>query len=125
MLRISVVFLLILVAGPAYGQKTRIKGDPTKQPSTPQAGDPTGRLLYYLKDKNPFVRAAAIDILGNRKEKAAIPKLVELIGDRTGLIGSDNYIARHAAIALSRITGRPFSVDLNEWKEWLQAQRKK
>ena len=72
----------------------------------PNAKDSTAKLLHYLDDKNGHVRAAAIDLLGGRKAKEAIPKLRTLLSDGTALRGSDHFVAQHAANALTIITGK-------------------
>jgi hypothetical protein len=92
------------------------------EPPGPNKNDPTAKLLKALDDADAFIRAAAIDLLGERRAKEAIPKLIDLVADGTALVGSDNYVGSHAAAALSKITGRPFSTDQKEWKAWLAKQ---
>src|SRR5262249_49878663 len=85
----------------------------------PNSKDSTARLLQYLDDKDGHVRAAAIDLLGSRKAREAIPKLRNLLSDGTALRGSDHYVAQHAANALTLITGmrvEPFESPREEKK---------
>jgi hypothetical protein len=63
-------------------------------------------------------RAIAIDVLGARKAQEAIPYLIECLNDFRALEGSDNSVCGHAANALASITGREFSVNQVEWKQW-------
>jgi hypothetical protein len=67
-------------------------------------------------------RAAAIDLLGARKTEEAIPHLIECLSDGRALIGSDNWVGGHAANALESITGRPFSINQNDWRQWWKNQ---
>jgi hypothetical protein len=95
-----------------------------KPAPAPSKNDPVSKLLKDLKHPDPFVRAAAIDLLGERKARDAIPQLIDLVADGTALVGSDNYVGSHAAAALARITGRPFSTDQPAWQRWWQEQQK-
>lgn len=90
----------------------------------PTTGDTTEQLLRDLDNASPYVRAAAIDLLGERTASAAIPKLIGLLSDGRALDGSDNWVGGRAANALSAITGRPFSVDQKEWQQWWTRQKK-
>jgi RNA polymerase sigma factor (sigma-70 family) len=91
---------------------------PREEPPGPKKDDPTDKLLKDLDDKSEFVRAAAIDLLAERKVWKAIPKLIDLLADGTALPGSDHYVGMHAAAALQKITGGEFSTDQKKWKEW-------
>jgi hypothetical protein len=71
----------------------------------PNENDSTARLIQYLDDKEGHVRAMAIDLLGARKAREAIPRLRALLSDGTALRGSDHFVAQHAAKALTEITG--------------------
>jgi hypothetical protein len=93
-----------------------------KSRPAPSKGDPVAKLLKDLSHKDPFVRAAAVDLLGERGAREAIPRLIDLLADGAALVGSDNYVGSHAAVALSRITGRPFSTDQQEWRRWWKEQ---
>jgi HEAT repeat protein len=93
------------------------------EPPFPAETDTTEKLLRDLRRDDQFVRAAAIDLLGKRKERAAIPRLIELLTDGRALPGSDNWVGGHAANALSEITGRPFSTDPAEWRAWWAGQQ--
>jgi hypothetical protein len=86
--------------------------------------DPTAQLLKDLDDKSEFVRAAAIDLLGERKAREAIPKLIELVADGTALPGSDHYVGVHAVHALEKITGQRLGFEQKEWKAWWAKQAK-
>ncbi len=97
----------------------------------PSTSDTTAELIEYLKGPAPdndFVsaqtRAGAIDILGERKANEAIPYLIDCLADGRALTGSDNWVGGAAANALSVITGRPFSIDQNECREWWQQRAK-
>ena len=93
-----------------------------KERPLPAKNDTTKQLLMDLDQEDRYVRAAAIDLLGERKEKAAIPRLIDLLTDHRALVGSDNWVGGHAANALSVISGRPFSVDQKKWNQWLEQQ---
>jgi RNA polymerase sigma factor (sigma-70 family) len=111
--------------GPGRGWETIVYH---RIPDMPKKTDSTAVLLEALEEKDhPFidaapVRAAAIDLLGERKAREAIPKLIELLTDGAGLRGSDNWVGGHAANALSAITGRPFSINQKEWQRWWRTQ---
>jgi hypothetical protein len=90
----------------------------------PAQSDTTEELLKDLEGQDRFVRAAAIDLLADRKAKEAIPKLIDLLTDYRALHGSDNWVGGHAANALSAISGRPFSIDQKEWKRWWKEQKR-
>src|SRR5207248_6074250 len=89
-----------------------------KEPLPPAKSDTTEKLIKDLGQEDRFVRAAAIDLLGDRKAKEAIPKLIDVLTDYRALNGSDNWVGGHAANALSAITGKAFSIDQAEWKRW-------
>jgi uncharacterized protein (TIGR03067 family) len=91
----------------------------------PHKNDTTAKLLRDLERDSEYARAAACDLLGQRKAREAIPGLIQLLNDGTALPGSDNYVAAHAANALAAITGRPFSTDQKEWRRWWAEQQKK
>jgi RNA polymerase sigma factor (sigma-70 family) len=87
----------------------------------PSKLDSPAKLLTYLEEDSPrMVCATAIDLLGQRKAVAAIPRLIDLLADFRGLPGSDNYVAVHAANALQQITGQQFGVDQKAWRAWWQ-----
>jgi RNA polymerase sigma factor (sigma-70 family) len=116
--------LFALAKGASWRIQDEEKKSPPDKPPWPDKNDTIAKLLKDLESTDRFVRAAAIDLLGERKAKEAIPKLIDLVADSTGLVGSDNYVGAHAAAALSKITGQPFSIDQKEWKTWWQAQKK-
>lgn len=97
----------------------------------PTTNDTTEVLIGHLTGPSPdklgwaAARAMAIDILRDRKAEVAIPQLIECLGDTRALLGSDNWVGGHAANALSELTGRPFSIEQKEWKEWWSKQEKK
>ena len=75
-------------------------------------------MLKDLESENAYHRGMAIDLLGERKAKEAIPKLIALVSDGTALIGSDNYVGLHAMQALTKITGQKFGLDETKWQAW-------
>lgn len=119
-----VLALAALLVGSAMATISDGHGDQEKEPPAPDKNDTTKKLLKDLERHDKFVRAAAIDLLGERKAKEAIPKLIDLLSDGRALVGSDNWVGLHAANALSAITGRPFSLDPKEWKGWWDGQNK-
>jgi len=130
-----ILALLCVVVGcasqrsaPAPIQLSRQQQEPIVYPS---AKDSTRSLISHLQGsagENDFVgaqmRAMAIDLLGERRAEESIPFLIECLDDGRALSGSDNWVGGHAASALSRITGRPFSVDKQHWVEWWEEQQK-
>ena len=98
-------------------QKSGAKAAPA-QPAFPSEKDSTAKLLKDLYQDDPVIRAAAIDLLARRKVIAAVPRLIDLLGDGRALIGSDNWVGGHAANALQTITGQRFYLDQNAWRRW-------
>jgi RNA polymerase sigma factor (sigma-70 family) len=94
-------------------------------PAFPHKDDSTAKLIQDLDRDNAFARAAAIDLLGQRKAWEAIPKLIDLLTDGTPLAGSDNWVGGRAAIALAVITGRPFDTNQEKWRQWWKQQKKR
>ena len=124
-------FLILIVAGCSPGEQEQPKSPQQAVPvrAIPSDNDSTPVLIDYLKEparKSDLVparqRAAAIDILAKRKPREAIPYLIDCLTDCRGLDGSDNWVGAHAAIALTSITGRPFSVNQDQWRRWWREQ---
>jgi hypothetical protein len=111
----------------ALGKDAAWKVEKAKEPPDGPPGtrkdDPTAQLLKDLDDRSEFVRAAAIDLLGERKAREAIPKLIELVADGTALPGSDHYVGVHAVQALEKITGQRLGFEQKEWKAWWAKQK--
>jgi hypothetical protein len=106
-----------------YLEVTSLKAAAPAPPVPPKDAG-TAKLLKDLDSADPFVRAAAIDELGKRKAKEAIPRLIKILDDGTALIGSDNYVGLHAAHALQEITGQSFGQDEAAWQKWYANQKK-
>jgi hypothetical protein len=119
---VSIVAALLLAS--ARATITEGRGGQEKEAPPPAKSDTTKKLLTDLDRADKFVRAAAIDLLGQRKAKEAIPRLIDLLTDDRALIGSDNWVGLHAANALTAITGRPFSLDQQAWQGWWDGQKK-
>lgn len=98
--------------------------DKTSLPATPTEQMSSLDLIEYLKGAEPDhvgwaqSQAMAINILASRKAIMAVPHLIECLDDKRALPGSDNWVGGNAANGLSEITGRPFSLNQVEWREW-------
>jgi len=106
------------------GQLAAVVQREKKMLNLPARTDTTEKLLVDLEQEEPFMREVAIGLLGKRKAREAIPTLIDLLADYRALTGSDNWVGGHAAIALSNMTGRSFSVDQKEWRRWWKEQTK-
>ena len=117
-------YRLYAVANNASWRVDDVGKRPPAEPAGPNKEDSTTKLLKDLESENPYHRGMAIDLLGERKAKEAIPKLIALVSDGTALIGSDNYVGLHAAQALTKITGQKFDLDEKKWLAWWKEQQK-
>jgi hypothetical protein len=117
-------YRLYAVANNASWRVDDVGKRPPAEPAGPNKDDSTAKLLTDLESENPYHRGMAIDLLGERKAKEAIPKLIALVSDGTALIGSDNYIGLHAMQALTKITGQKFGLDETKWQAWWKEQPK-
>lgn len=117
------IFAILLAAGVMAAISVG-RGGQEKESPDPSSSDTTKKLLMDLEQQNRFVRAAAIDLLGQRKAVAAIPKLIDLLSDTRALQGSDNWVGAHAANALATITGKRFNLDQKAWQAWWDGQKK-
>jgi hypothetical protein len=98
---------------------------------TPTSNLTTRTLVQFLGERfdadddfhlSKELRRLAIEILAERKAREAIPDLIRCLDDSRALRGSDNFVGAQAAKALSEITGREFSLDQDEWRQWWNAQ---
>lgn len=65
-----------------------------------------------LRDGDWRVRAATMRLLGDARQKAAIPALIQSLGAEVGRLVDD------AEGALAKLTGQRFNGDANLWKDW-------
>lgn len=72
---------------------------------------PTAMEILDKEDKGVGVLRSAIELLGNLKEKGAIPKLEKLLEHK------DGSMRRRAAVALWKITGKVYKYKKDRWTE--------
>jgi HEAT repeat protein len=65
-----------------------------------------------LRDGDWRVRAATMRLLGDVRQKAVIPALIQSLGAEVGRLVDD------AEGALAKLTGQRFNGDANLWKDW-------
>jgi len=109
--------------------------------------DDTNKLMELADKGEPYVRAYAIEVLARKKHKELIPKLIEMLDDKTETTISGKYedekvivytargstIQQTAIYGLESITGEKFeSKDakdtdgiVQQWKEWAEKNKDK
>lgn len=70
-------------------------------------------VLRHLEHEDWQVRVAAIETLGEWKDKRAVEPLIDRLMNETGRLRED------IAEALKSITGKDFGADPNKWRKWL------
>ena len=72
---------------------------------------PTAMEILDKEDKGVGVLWSAVELLGNLKEKSAVPKLEKLLEHK------DGSMRHQAALALWKITGRVYKYKKDRWTE--------
>jgi HEAT repeat protein len=76
-------------------------------------GRPAAPAVLALLDKpDPDVRGRAVRLLGEMRERSAVPRLIDL------LAGPDSGLRKSAMLALLDISGQPLGYQPERWRKW-------
>jgi HEAT repeat protein len=100
------------------GGDTSIRRESTRALTAIQEPRSTEFLLECVRDFDTEVRQLAIRELGRRKERRAVPALIESLSDKEWGV---RFAARSA---LAGISGQAFGDDAKKWQSWWSKQSK-